>query len=87
MGSWPVHDAKARFSELLETSVKEGPQIVTKRGIETAVLVPIEEWRRLQQRARPTLKELLLAPEPRFEGGLPYPRRGGLRRRKPVIFE
>ena len=61
--SWPVQEAKARFSELLEKSVTEGPQIVTKRGVETAVLVPIDEWRRLQQRARPTLKELLLAPE------------------------
>jgi antitoxin Phd len=85
--SWSVQDAKARFSELLETSVKEGPQIVTKRGVETAALVPIEEWRRLQQRGRPSLKELLLAPEPRFEAGLPYPRRGSLRRRKPAPFE
>jgi antitoxin Phd len=85
--SWPVQEAKARFSELLEASVREGPQIVTKRGVETAVLVPIEQWRSLQQRARPTLKELLLAPEPRFEGGLPYPRRGGLRRRKPKALE
>lgn len=85
--SWPVQDAKARFSELLEKAVEEGPQFVTKRGVETAVLVPIEEWRRLTQRARPTLKELLLAPEPRFEEGLPYPRRGRLRRRKPQAFE
>jgi len=69
--SWPVQEAKARFSELLEKSVTEGPRIVTKRGVETAVLVPIDEWRRLQQRARPTLKELLLAPEPRFEMDLP----------------
>lgn len=84
---WPVQEAKARFSELLERSVREGPQIVTKRGIETAVLVPIEEWRRLKERARPSLKELLLAPEPRFEEGLPYPRRGRLRRRKPARFE
>jgi prevent-host-death family protein len=65
--SWPVQEAKARFSELLERSVTQGPQIVTKRGVETAVLVPIDEWRKLQQRVRPTLKELLLAPEPRFE--------------------
>ena len=65
--SWPVQEAKARFSELFEKSLTEGPQIVTKRGVETAVLVPIAEWRRLKQRARPTLKELLLAPEPRFE--------------------
>ena len=69
--SWPVQEAKARFSEFLEKSLNEGPQIVTKRGVETAVLVPIEEWRRLQQRARPTLKELLLAPEPRFELEIP----------------
>ena len=85
--SWPVQEAKARFSELLEASVREGPQIVTKRGVETAVLVPIEQWRSLQQRARPTLKDLLLAPEPRFDDGLPYPRRGGLRRRKPKVLE
>ncbi len=69
--NWPVQEAKARFSELLEKSVKEGPQIVTKRGIETAVLVPIKEWRALQQTARPSLKELLLAPEPRFEMDIP----------------
>jgi antitoxin Phd len=69
--SWPVQDAKARFSELLEKSVTDGPQIVTKRGVETAVLVPIDEWHRLQQRARPTLKELLLAPEPRFDLDIP----------------
>jgi prevent-host-death family protein len=87
MGSWPVHDAKARFSELLETSLTEGPQIVTKRGVEIAVVVPIEQWRRSKGRAHPTLKELLLAPEPRFEGGLPYSRRGLLRRRGPAAFE
>jgi prevent-host-death family protein len=69
--SWSVQEAKARFSELLEKSITEGPQIVTKRGVETAVLVPIDEWRSLQQRARPTLKELLLAPEPRFEMDIP----------------
>ena len=48
MRTWPVQDAKARFSEFLEASRKEGPQIVTRRGVEAAVLVPIEEWRRLQ---------------------------------------
>jgi prevent-host-death family protein len=68
--AWPVQEAKARFSELLERSITEGPQI-TKRGVETAVLVPIGEWRRLQERARPTLKELLLAPEPRFDMEIP----------------
>ncbi len=43
---WPVQDAKARFSELLERRLREGPQIVTRRGEETAVLVPLEDWQR-----------------------------------------
>lgn len=69
--TWQVQDAKARFSELLERSLAEGPQIVTKRGVETAVLVPIDEWRRLEKRARPNLKELLLAPEARTDALTP----------------
>ena len=70
---WPEQEAKARFSELLETSLREGPQIVTRRGVEEAVLVPIEEWRRLQESAQRTLKELLLSETPRAE--LPVPSR------------
>ena len=31
-GSWSVQDAKSRFSELLDTTLAEGPQIVTRRG-------------------------------------------------------
>jgi prevent-host-death family protein len=85
MGTWQVQDAKARFSELLEASLKEGPQVVTRRGVEAAVLVPIDEWRRLQQRSRPTLKELLLGEGPRFEA-LVSPARPW-RRRPPPEFE
>lgn len=69
--TWPVQDAKARFSEFLETSLAEGPQIVTKRGVETAVLVPIDEWRRLEMRARPDLKQQLLAPGARTDALTP----------------
>jgi prevent-host-death family protein len=64
MGSWPVHDAKARFTESLNTTLKKDPQIVTRRGIQIAVLVPIEDWRRLEQNARPGLKALLLGDKP-----------------------
>jgi prevent-host-death family protein len=85
LSSWQVQDAKARFSEFLEASLKEGPQIVTRRGVEAAVLVPIDEWRRLQQTSRPSLKELLLAPQPRFRISR-LPRRT-LRRRIPVAFD
>lgn len=67
MHAWPVQDAKARFSEFLEACLSEGPQLVTKRGAEAAVLVPVNEWRRLQAAARPSLKQLLLAPDARGE--------------------
>ena len=80
MKAWPVQDAKARFSELLETCLREGPQVVTRRGTDTAVLVPISEWHRLNA-ARPTLKELLLTDVGRTELNIP-PR--GTRRRRPV---
>jgi antitoxin Phd len=81
MKSWPVQDAKARFSELLETCLREGPQLVTKRGAEAAVLVPVGEWQRLTRSAKPTLKELLLTDAGRAE--LEIPRRGRRRRRAP----
>lgn len=79
MRVWPVQDAKARFSELLDSCLAEGPQMVTRRGAEAAVLVPVEEWRRLQAAARPSLKELLLSDSARAD--LEIPARGHARRR------
>jgi prevent-host-death family protein len=79
MRNWPVQDAKARFSEFLETCLREGPQMVTKRGAAAAVIVPVEEWRRLEQSARPGLKALLLAEQGR--GSIPRLKRGAQQRR------
>jgi antitoxin Phd len=81
MKSWPVQDAKARFSEMLETCLKEGPQVITKRGADAAVLLPLKDWQSLKRAAKPTLKALLLADIAR--GDLNVPQRGGLRRRAP----
>jgi antitoxin Phd len=82
MSSWQVQDAKARFSEFLDATIKKGPQVVTRRGIETSVLVPIEEWNRLQRAARPGLEPLLLAQDARSENLIPERHR--LRRRSAV---
>ena len=79
MKNWSVQDAKARFSEFLTTCLNEGPQAVTKRGTTAAILVPVKEWERLQHAARPSLKDLLLTPEPRAD--LPTPPRGQQSRR------
>jgi len=79
MQTWPVQDAKARFSELLDTCLRDGPQAVSRRGEEQAVLVPIAEWIRLTQQNQPGLKSLLLAEEARTECLVPP--RGQLKRR------
>lgn len=79
MHVWPVQDAKARFSEFLDACMTEGPQMVTKRGAEAAVLVPVEVWKRLQASSRPSLKQLLLMDDARMD--IPIPPRGRARRR------
>ena len=71
MQSWQVQDAKARFSEMLDACLSDGPQMVTRRGAEAAVLVPANEWRRVSERAKPTLKDWLLADQPRFDLDIP----------------
>lgn len=65
--TWQVQEAKARFSELIETTLIEGPQIVTRRGVETAVVIPIEQWRRLERAAPLDRKAVLLEPGARTE--------------------
>jgi len=85
MQTWPIQDAKARFSEFLDTCLADGPQMVTKRGTEAAVLVPVDEWRRLKAAARPSLKQLLLTDSAR--GDIPIPARGQAKRRVPSAAE
>jgi antitoxin Phd len=85
MQNWSVQDAKARFSEFLDVCITEGPQMVTKRGVEAAVLVPVEVWRRLEATSKPSLKELLLSDIDRTELMLPV--RGKGRRRQMEIME
>jgi prevent-host-death family protein len=56
---WQMQDAKAKFGELVRRAAAEGPQIVTYRGTETAVVLSIEEFRRLES-ARPSFVDHLL---------------------------
>jgi antitoxin Phd len=83
MKQWSVQSAKARFSELLETCLADGPQMVTHAGTVVAVLVSVGEWHRLQAAARPSLKQVLLTHPARAD--LPLPARGRARRRQPMV--
>ena len=78
-GTWQVQEAKARFSEFLESSLAEGPQVVTRRGIPAAVLVPIDQWERVRDAAHPNLRDWLLDPRARTEALTPDRREVALR--------
>lgn len=83
--AWQVYDAKARFSEFLDATLKDGPQIITRRGVETAVLVPIDEWKRLQAQSRPSIKDVLLDSDGPYD--IPVPPRRPVLKLRPVRFD
>ena len=48
--TWTVADAKARFSELVESARTKGPQTITKNGRKAVVVVSVDEWERKAHR-------------------------------------
>jgi prevent-host-death family protein len=50
-GTWTVAEAKAKFSELVDQVREAGPQIITRHGQPTVVVVSAEEWERKTRRA------------------------------------
>ena len=63
MASWQVQQAKSRLSELIEKANSEGPQTITKNGTETAVLVSIEDYKRLSSRQLSLSEHLMNFPK------------------------
>jgi prevent-host-death family protein len=64
---WPMKDARAKFSELVDRAHDDGPQIVTRNGKPTVVVVSIEEWDR-RKRLRGDLVDFLATSPLRTEG-------------------
>jgi prevent-host-death family protein len=48
--AWPIANAKARLSEVIDRAIDAGPQFITRHGRPTAVLVSTEEWNRKTRR-------------------------------------
>ena len=63
--NWQVQEAKQRFSAVLRAVHSEGPQTITRHGQDVAVVIDIEEYRRLTTPRR-NLTEVLLGP-PHFD--------------------
>ena len=68
---WQVQEAKAKFSQLVQKAIDEGPQTVTRHGKEVAVVMSADEYKKLQA-CRPSLLEVLMSGP---EGELELPER------------
>ncbi|HWG19030.1 MAG TPA: type II toxin-antitoxin system prevent-host-death family antitoxin [Terracidiphilus sp.] len=92
--SSPAFDITTSLSDLVETTLKDGPQVVAKDGVETAVLVSFDDWKQVRagkplrlpgEAAARSLKDILL--DPNGPHDIYIPPRGRYRRRKPVELE
>jgi antitoxin Phd len=62
MRTWKLQEAKSRFSEVVDLTLTEGPQLVTKRGSGAVVILAVEDYRRLVGDAPNLIDHLLSAP-------------------------
>jgi prevent-host-death family protein len=46
---WALQDAKNKLSEVVDRSIEEGPQTITRRGRESAVVLSMEDFKRLTE--------------------------------------
>ena len=58
--SWQLQEAKQRLSEVVRDAQTKGPQVVTRHGEEVAVIVAMDDYRRMS-RDVPDLKDYLLS--------------------------
>jgi prevent-host-death family protein len=47
MEHWQLQDAKNRFSEIVNKALRDGPQVVTRHGKKTVVIISVEEYQSL----------------------------------------
>lgn len=44
---WQIQEAKNKFSEVVNEAIKHGPQIITKRGVETVIVLSYTQYRKV----------------------------------------
>jgi prevent-host-death family protein len=83
MASWAVAEAKAKFSEVVEQALNEGPQEITRNGKQAVTVIATKELEKLRK-PKQSLSEFLLN-SPLRGSGLTIPKRGRWKAR-PVKF-
>jgi prevent-host-death family protein len=59
MARWQVQEAKMRLSQVIEEAQSKGPQMITRHGVDRAVVLSIDDFRSLSVH-KPDLREYLL---------------------------
>lgn len=67
MKYWNSRDAKAKFCELVRKAETEGPQVITRRGTEAVVVIPVQDWKREKSARKLDIKKVLIEDGPKFE--------------------
>ncbi len=62
MATWQIQDGKNKLSEMIDRAISEGPQVITRRGVEIAVVLPIALYRKLTAPKRPLGDFLMASP-------------------------
>jgi antitoxin Phd len=65
--NWQLQEAKQRFSEVVRRAVSEGPQVVTRHGAPTVVVISADEYKRLSGEKRDLLDALMDPSAPYFD--------------------
>ena len=45
--TWQVQEAKNKFSRVINNAINSGPQIITRRGVEVAIVLSYAEYKRM----------------------------------------
>lgn len=77
--TWTVAEAKAKFSEIINRAMSEGPQTITRKGRTAAIVVGAEEWQRKTKRVG-TLADFFANSPLRGSGLKLYQPKGRLRK-------
>jgi prevent-host-death family protein len=59
---WQLHDAKNKFSKVIDCAITQGAQIVTRRGKKVVVIMAFEEYKHLQRQNSSLAQFLLTSP-------------------------
>ena len=45
--TWQLQEAKNKFSRVVENALNDGPQIITRRGVEVAIVLSYAEYQKM----------------------------------------